>query len=138
RSRRRQKSGRRKWSHGIGWKRSWRAWKGMPNGGKFRWINRRPLLSGECGRSSNGFHVERRGRTAKSREPLASLAPSGQLRGHALRIPFRLLCHATEWYARMEILPDTGGDYREKRNYWSASGVNSRCEKRKNGHSIAA
>src|SRR6266571_8163279 len=107
----------------------------MRHGGNFRWIYRRPLFSGKCGRSSKGFHAERRGRTAKSREPLASLAPSGQLRGHALRIPFRLLCHATEWYARMEILPDTGGDYREKRNCSSASGVNSRCEK--NERSIA-
>jgi hypothetical protein len=47
-----------------------------------------------------------------------------------------LLCHAIEWYARMEILPDTGGDYREKRNYWSASGANSTCEKRKTGTAL--
>jgi hypothetical protein len=36
----------------------------------------------------------------------------------------------------MEILPDTGGDYREKRNYWSASGANSTCEKRKTGTAL--
>jgi hypothetical protein len=38
----------------------------------------------------------------------------------------------------MEILLDTGGDYREKRNYWSASGVNSAFGKIKTGTAFAA